>query len=87
MRLSDKWYDFLQAAQKMCLLLSSFYVSIAVKLNLPYAEEVEAVAKALAVLLLGMLEMAKSTYRQDQLMQVDIAEALESAEDDEVGVG
>lgn len=87
MRLSDKWYDILQAAQKMCLLLSAFYVSIAVKLNLPYAEEVEAVAKALAVLLLGMLEMAKSTYRQDQLMQVDIAEALESAEDDEVGLG
>lgn len=87
MRLSDKWFDILQAAHKICLILSAFYVSIAPKLNLPYAEEVDAVATALAVLLVGLIEMAKSTYRQDQLNQVNIAEALESADDEEVGVG
>ncbi len=88
MRLSDKQFDILQASHKICLLLSAFYSAIAPKLGLPFAEEVETVAKALAVLLVGLIEIAKSTYRQDRLNALNISEEIDSdmERDDELNV-
>ena len=87
MRLSDKWFDRLQAAHKLCLLLAIFYESLAAGLNLPYAEEVKTVATALAGLIVGIVEMSKSTYRQDQLNLINIADELEGEDYEEESVG
>lgn len=78
MRLSDKTYDILQAIQKMSLLLAAFYGTIAEGLNLPYADAVQTVATALSALLLGILENARSTYRQDRLNSLNIADEIDS---------
>ena len=78
MRLSDTWFDRLQAAHKLCLLLAVFYETIAIGLGLPYANEVKTVATALAALIVGMVEMAKSTYRQDRLNDLDIVDEIDS---------
>ena len=78
MRLSDKTYDILQAIQKMSLLLAAFYGTIAEGLNLPYADAVQTVATALSALLLGILENARSTYRQDKLNSLNIADEIDS---------
>lgn len=78
MRLSDKWYDRLQAIQKLSLLLGAFYGTIAEGLNLPYADAVQTVATALSALLLGILENARSTYRQDRLNALNISDEIDS---------
>lgn len=78
MRLSDKTYDILQAIQKMSLLLAAFYATIAEGLNLPYADAVQTVATALSALLLGILENARSTYRQDRLNSLNIVDEIDS---------
>ena len=78
MRLSDKTYDTLQAIQKMSLLLAAFYGTIAEGLNLPYSDAVQTVATALSALLLGILENARSTYRQDRLNNLNIVDEIDS---------
>lgn len=78
MRLSDKTYDILQVIQKMSLLLAAFYATIAEGLNLPYADAVQTVATALSALLLGILENARSTYRQDRLNSLNIVDEIDS---------
>ena len=85
MRLSDRTYDILKWAQKIFVLLATFYKAIANIWGLPFGEEISATCLALATFLLGILEIASATYNKD-LAGVNVDE-LEGTDDDEVSVG
>lgn len=65
--LSNKAFDVLKYIQRHLPAVATFYTSIALALNLPYADEVEKVICAVATLMAALLDVSTIRYNQQNL--------------------
>ena len=87
MRLSDRTYDLLKAIDEVLILLAAFYVSFAETWGLPYGAQMQKTLLDLATLLLGFLKISTIRYHKELNIMQEVADDLEGADDEEVGVG
>ena len=76
--LSNKVFDALKYIQRHLPAVATFYVTIALALHLPYADEVSKVICAVATLLASLLDVSTIKYNQtisnetwDELIRTD----------------
>lgn len=87
MRLSDKAYDVMKAVYEILVLLAALYVDLADIWNLPYGNQVQRTLLAVAAILLGLLKISSVQYHKELNIMDEVAEDLEAADEDEVGLG
>ena len=87
MKLSNKTYDILKAVDEILVLLAAFYVDLADIWNLPYGDQVQRTLLAVATVLLGFLKISTVRYHKDLNIMDEVVDDLESADEEEVGLG
>ena len=87
MKLSDKTYDILKAVYEILVLLAAFYVDLADTWNLPYGDQIQRTFLGVAAVLLGLLKISTVRYHKELNIMEEVAEDLEAADEDEVGLG
>lgn len=87
MKLSDKTYDVMKAVYEILVLLAAFYVDLAEIWNLPYGNQVQRTFLAVAAILLGLLKISSVQYHKELNIMDEVAQDLEGADEDEVGLG
>lgn len=87
MKLSNRAYDILKAVDEILVLLAAFYVDLADIWNLPYGDQVQRTLLAVATVLLGFLKISTVRYHKDLNIMDEVVDDLESADEEEVGLG